>query len=70
MCQKILILRNIIKNNSGKIGGGGGLGATAYANLSGDMVESVMLTYSGDYYLFPPDVIITGDGSGKIPGVY
>jgi hypothetical protein len=44
--------------------GGGGLGATAYANLSGDMVESVMLTYSGDYYLFPPDVIITGDGSG------
>ena len=47
-------------------------GTTATANtiLDGDIVEQVLLTNVGSAYMSPPNVTITGDGSGATADAY
>ena len=41
-----------------------GSGAVAYASIINGKIESIIVTFGGQAYFGPPDVIITGDGIG------
>ena len=43
-----------------------GTGAVAYPSIVNGRIVSIILTYGGNNYYGPPDVVITGDGVGAV----
>jgi hypothetical protein len=46
--------------------GGGGIGATARATVSGGAITKITIISSGDNYLTPPAIVVNGTGSGAV----
>ena len=48
-----------------EVSGGGGIGATAVADLADGSIKTITLTNAGENYISPPTVSILGGGSGS-----